>query len=245
MIYFLNKLKQKFGSYLLQSKFKNFYYYYLENKYKKNSDQRTLNIDWKSKNFNRIALVNFLLRNFQNPEYLEIGCASNELFDSIPFTKKVGVDPIEGGNIRKTSDDFFKENKKLFDVVFIDGLHTYEQVRKDIINSINSINGNGWVALHDMLPRNWKEQHIPMLRGPWTGDVWKVAFEIMQSKGLDFKIVSIDYGVGIIKVNNNKAILKDFRKELKDVKVNYYFDNFKKLPIVDWNEAIDWISENK
>ena len=245
MIFFFQKLKQKFGSYLIQSIFKDFYYYYLEKKYEKNSDQRSLNIDWKSKNFNRIALVNFLLRNFQDPEYLEIGCASNELFDSIPFTKKIGVDPIEGGNIRKTSDAFFKENKKLFDVVFIDGLHTYEQVRKDIINSINSINGNGWIALHDMLPRNWKEQHFPMLNGPWTGDVWKVAFEIMQSKGLDFKIVFIDYGVGIIKVKNNKAILKDLRKELKDAKVNYYFDNFKKLPIIEWNEALDWIGKNK
>ena len=67
----------------------------------------------------------------------------------------------------------------------------------------------------------------------------------MQSKDLEFKIVSIDHGVGIIKVNNNQAILKDLRKELKDAKVNYYFDNFKKLPILEWNEALDWISKNK
>ena len=72
MILPLSKLKQKFGTYLIRSKFKNFYYYYLEKKYRQNSDKRTLDIDWISINFNRIALVNFLLTHFQNPEYLEI-----------------------------------------------------------------------------------------------------------------------------------------------------------------------------
>ena len=49
---------------------------------------------------------------------------------------KIGVDPERGGNVRKTSDNFFKNNKKEFDVIFIDGLHIYEQCRKDVINSL-------------------------------------------------------------------------------------------------------------
>ena len=35
-----------------------------------------------------------------------------------------------------TSDDFFKQNKKKYDCIFIDGLHTYKQVKNDILNSI-------------------------------------------------------------------------------------------------------------
>jgi len=242
--FILGKFKDSFFRILLVKIFLKIKYSFLQKKYQKNSDKRILNVDWKSKNFNRIALVNFLLRKFQDPEYLEIGCASNSLFDSIPLLKKTGVDPNTGGNIRNTSDNFFKENKKKFDVIFIDGLHTYDQVRKDIINSINSINGKGWIALHDMLPRNWKEEHIPVLNELWSGDVWKVAFEIIETKGLDFKIISIDHGVGVIKVNDKKTKFKDLSNELKNKQYNFYFDNLKKLPIVEWNEAVDWISKD-
>ena len=68
--------------------------------------------------------------------YLEIGCFHNELFDNIKCEKKVGVDPYSGGTIRKTSDDFFLSNKENFDIIFIDGLHRYHQVKQDILNSL-------------------------------------------------------------------------------------------------------------
>ena len=71
--------------------------------------------------------------------YLEIGCFNNELFNYINCQKKVGVDPYSGGTIRKTSDDFFLKSKETFDCIFIDGLHVYHQVKKDIINSLKSL----------------------------------------------------------------------------------------------------------
>ena len=37
-----------------------------------------------------------------------------------------------------TSDTFFKNNKDKFDVIFLDGLHTYEQTIKDINNAIKA-----------------------------------------------------------------------------------------------------------
>lgn len=116
---------------------------YLQIKWGDHVDERSLDWDWRKTNFNRIAVVNLLLNKFQNPSYLEIGCASNNLFDSVPAQNKIGVDPSSGGNVRKTSDDFFKTNDIYFDVIFIDGLHTYEQVRRDIINSIKSLNKTG------------------------------------------------------------------------------------------------------
>ena len=236
------KRKKNIFNSIIQRIYRKIYYFYLEKKYHKNSEKRILNIDWKSKNFNRIALINYLLNKYQYPNYLEIGCASNDLFDSLPISQKTGVDPHSGGNIRSTSDDFFKNNESSFDIIFIDGLHTYDQVRKDILNSINTIKKDGWIALHDMLPRNWKEQHIPYLGGAWTGDVWKVAFEIIKTEGLDFKIISIDHGVGIIKVKNKNAKLKDFKKELKNKQFNYFIDNYNLLPVINWEEAISWIN---
>ena len=70
-------------------------------------------INWKEINYNRIALINLLLKDFNNPSYLEIGCNKNKLFDSIYVEDKIGVDPIAGGNVRLTSDDFKKNEKNL------------------------------------------------------------------------------------------------------------------------------------
>ena len=68
------------------------------------------------------------LKNYN--QYLEIGCDNDQVFSKINLKNKFGVDPVSGGNIRKTSDEFFLSNTKKFDIVFIDGLHTYEQVKK-------------------------------------------------------------------------------------------------------------------
>ena len=227
----------------------NLRYYFDLKKWSYHSDDRVLDWDWTETNFSRFAVVNILINKFQNPTYLEIGCAADDLFNSvpIPIEKKIGVDPFKGGTVRKTSDDFFQANEVQFDVVFIDGLHTYEQVRRDVINSINSLKEGGWIALHDMLPRNWIEQHNPCIsQGAWTGDVWKVAFELIKTEGIEFKILKIDSGVGVIKVDKSdpkkqKVELKDFRKELRHKEFSYYYDNLDKLPIIEWGNAQNWL----
>ena len=219
-------------------------YKYLQYKYSANFDSRELNWNWGEMLWNRIALVNLLLSKFENPNYLEIGCASNKLFSSIFAINKIGVDPESGGTVRKTSDDFFKSNKKKFDVIFIDGLHTYDQIRKDIINSLKSLTHKkvSFIALHDMLPRNWKEQHIPVIsRGAWNGDVWKIAFELIETQGVDFKILRIDNGIGVIKVLKRNIVLKDLRAELSQKQFAYYFENLNKLPIIEWEDAQNWL----
>jgi len=177
-----------------------------------------------------------------DPTYLEIGCASNALFDSVPAVHKVGVDPASGGTERKTSDEFFKNNTRQFDVIFIDGLHTYEQARKDVINAIKCLKEKGWIGLHDMLPRNWMEHHIPIVtRDMWLGDVWKVAFELSQTEGIDFRILKIDCGVGVFRVLQEDVMLKDLTRELRDKQFSYYYDNIKTLPIIDWKDAQEWL----
>ena len=215
---------------------------YLKKKWSHHADLRSLDWDWSKTNFNRIAVVNLLLNKFKDPTYLEIGCDSDMLFNSVPTLKKIGVDPSSGGNVRKTSDDFFRSNNIRFDVIFIDGLHTYGQVRRDVINSIKSLNYEGWIVLHDMLPRNWTEHHVPIVStGAWTGDVWKVAFELIKTDGIEFKILKIDHGVGVIKVLDPKATLKDLSNELLLQEFSYYFDNLSNLPVVEWNDAQEWL----
>ncbi len=213
-------------------------------KYYHHADCRGFDWDWGAVHFNRIALVNLLLSEKDDPAYLEIGCASNNLFDSVHALNKVGVDPAAGGTIRETSDKFFDTNKRNFDVVFIDGLHTYEQVRRDVVNSLQCLNDGGWIAIHDMLPRNWIEHHTPDVTrsgDTWTGDVWKVAFELAQTEGLEFKILRMDFGIGVVKASKRRVALKDLSDELRDKEYAFFYENIGRLPIVEWEGAQRWL----
>lgn len=61
-------------------------------------------------------------------------------------------------HIKKTSDDAIKELKKTSNVlmVYIDGLHTYEQVKKDIQNYKDLILPDGYLCGHDYHKQQWK-----------------------------------------------------------------------------------------
>ena len=94
-----------------------------------------------------------------------------------------------------TSDNFFCTNQKKFDCIFIDGLHTYEQAKKDVINSINVLNENGMIFLHDCLPKSYFHQATPRSRNTWNGDVWKVIVEYRVKEDFDTFTCIIDEGV--------------------------------------------------
>ena len=156
---------------------------------------------------------------------------------------KFGVDPENGGNYRMTSDVFFTQNYDLkFNVVFIDGLHTYEQCQKDCINALSFLKKNGIILFHDFLPKNAFEEAVPRKQTRWTGDVWKVAVELNNSKNLKFVIANIDNGVGILKKNENyeyKKIEKLKSENFKDYIERYY----KLLPIVTVEKALEFIDK--
>ena len=194
--------------------------------------------------YNRFALVNLLLSRFNinNARYLEIGCASNALFDAVMASNKIGVDPKSGGTHRMTSDAFFAANKERFDVIFIDGLHEYEQVRSDALNALNCLSDGGYIAFHDFLPQSWKDQHVPRVQSAWSGDCWKVGFELSKAEGIDFKIVGIDCGIGVARVTGAKATLPDLRNELRDKEFDFFAAIVNELPIIDWNDFVNWLT---
>jgi SAM-dependent methyltransferase len=211
-------------------------------KYRRRRVEAFFDHDWSKVPFDRATVVKKLVALTGGRSYLEIGCAANLLFDQVSAARKVGVDPAQGGTHRMTSDAFFAGNPDAFEVVFIDGLHHYDQVRRDIANALRVVPPGGWIALHDMFPRDWIEEHVPQIAtSRWTGDPWKAAFELIASTGVDFRLVAIDHGVGIIRVLNAGAILADRRTELAAQRFAWFRDHVAELPVVDWPTAEAWI----
>ena len=187
-------------------------------------------------NYFRWDLIEYLINKYKYSDYLEIGCDQDQLFSKVKIKNKTGVDPTNGGNIRKTSDEFFKENKKKFDIIFIDGLHTYNQVKKDILNSISCLKDEGIVLVHDCMPDSLSKQAVPRYRMSWNGDVWKAIVDLRQNENLEIYTCKIDQGIGVIKKKRNSSILK-IEKNIKDLKFKDYYKNYEKyLRVVDLEE---------
>lgn len=133
-------------------------------------------------------LLNALIEKYNLKSYLEIGVqnpANN--FDKVKCEKKVGVDPelygLQGMSIyQKTSDEWFNEKvfnyktddyeqvNTIFDLIFIDGLHHADQVKRDFENSLRCLSDNGFIVIHDVLPENEAGTIVPRETKQWWGD---------------------------------------------------------------------------
>ena len=194
------------------------YYFYGEKFYKR------IDFSWQTKP-TRLDIIELFIKKNNYKSYLEIGCHKDDVFSRINI-KKVGVDPYSGGTLRLTSDDFFKINKEKFDLVFIDGLHIYDQVKQDIINSLEALNNNGVILIHDCLPEKIWEQNVPRMNGAWSGDVWKVIPFFRNNLNIDVYTCIADRGIGVIFKRPNKNILK-LGQDTKKLKFKDYYYNYK------------------
>ena len=187
-------------------------------------------------------LIQHIIDKYNFKDYLEIGCDKNQSFSKIKIDNKIGVDPIEGGTIRSTSDQFFDQNKNNFDIIFIDGLHHYSQVLKDINNSLKILNKNGFILVHDCLPRSLAQQAVPRYRASWNGDVWKAIVELRTKSNLNIFTSQIDFGVAVIQISENKSLLKLDIDDFSKLKFKDYYHNYKEfMNIFDYNETLNKI----
>lgn len=179
------------------------------NIYKLDKLKMDINISNENK---RWDLINYIIKKTRAKKYLEIGVRKGSCFTQIDIEYKVSVDPAPDNfkvTHQTTSDDFFKNNKESFDLIFIDGLHYSKQVYKDINNSLKFLNPNGIIVCHDMLPKSYISQKYPMIWGTktWNGDCWKAWHWLRTERNdLDMFVVDTDNGCGIIKRGQQETI---------------------------------------
>ena len=167
----------------------------------------------------RYEVINYLLNSFKREtNYLEIGVRNPEgNFNKINSKTKYSVDPglefkLNPVDFKLTSDGFFHEldkgnilNKEMkFDVIFIDGLHTAEQVDRDINNAFRYIKNDGFIVLHDCNPptefhaRESHQYRISPAMSQWNGTVWKAFFKQRNESGISSCCIDSDFGIGIL-----------------------------------------------
>lgn len=100
------------------------------------------------------------------------------------------------------SDEFFEKVKldSPAAIVFIDGDHVYEQVRKDFINALKVLAPNGYIFLHDTAPPN--KEWIGETR---CGTVYKLRQELEKDSTFDvFTFTRSAWDVGLTMVRTRK-----------------------------------------
>tara|TARA_R110002020_G_scaffold89135_20_gene218266 strand:+ start:3860 stop:4606 length:747 start_codon:yes stop_codon:yes gene_type:complete len=142
--------------------------------------------------------------------YLEVGCRNGLSFAPVR-SKTIAVDPyfrIESNVInekpamlafQQTSDDFFASGvlQQLgirLDFAFLDGMHLFEYLLRDIINTEARMAPGGVIALHDCCPfdSGMTTRDLDNLpKDAWTGDVWKVLPILAQYRS-DLQVTVLD-----------------------------------------------------
>jgi predicted O-methyltransferase YrrM len=103
-----------------------------------------------AKNFKKVISIDPFYNDYDKND---ITCQYMDLTD-VYKTFKTVIDKYDNViHIRKTSDDAIDELKNMVvDLIYIDGLHTYEQVKKDIQNYKPLIKETGFICGHDYHP---------------------------------------------------------------------------------------------
>ena len=180
---------------------------------------------------NHANLLRFLALRHRARSYLEIGAADGYTMFRVPVRRKVGVEPFDRVSRRdraryaraslrnltfrvhrETSDEYFAHaGAERFDLVFVDGKHTREQVLRDVRSALAVLSPRGLVVVHDTNPGDaaeaWPAESLaaaaadepPGWRGRWCGDVWKAIVELRQeSPELGVVTLAADYGMTVI-----------------------------------------------
>jgi hypothetical protein len=151
--------------------------------------------------FSRASVIQGILNLFPDPTYLEIGVYSGATFSQVTATRKTAVDPHFRFNVSEwsgrmknaafcamTSDVFFQDCTETYDVIFLDGLHTFEQTLRDFCNATCHLREGGVIVVDDVIPSSYYaslpnlEEHMKMRAirrdndNDWMGDVYRLVF---------------------------------------------------------------------
>lgn len=143
-----------------------------------------------------------------------------------------------------TSDRFFKLNQvRDFlpegpDICFLDGMHRFEFLLRDFLNTEKECRSNSIIFLHDCLPLNERmaererrldEREDESTRHFWTGDVWRI-LPVLKKFRSDLQVRLLDCGptglVACTRLNPHSLILRQHYDEIVEFAMNLALCDF-------------------
>lgn len=189
----------------------------------------------------RTQIINTFIKNNNYTSYLEIGVNTpaqpGYSHTSIDIQTKHGVDPNVDTTFKMTSDDFFQNHiQQKYDIVFVDGLHIFEQAYRDIMNSLEHLNEGGMIVVHDCNPTREITQRRERASSIWHGDVWKAILKLrLENPNISIYTINADEGCSII-TKGSQELMRTQKTEYE----MYSFDFFKQ----NKKEILNLISAN-
>lgn len=184
---------------------------------------------------------------------LEIGSDLGLLVESIHIKSIFAVDPVRNYKIpfkfryikffEMTSDEFFKNSSEDFDLIYIDGLHTFEQSFTDLINSMGRLRsgGSSLIYLDDVLPNDEfscfenpydtfeerKKLHGHLNDLSWMGSVYKI-IPLLAECDLSYSTLNLDgkyvTRIKFDQISNSNIV--DLKRKLLAAKESMNLENF-------------------
>jgi hypothetical protein len=176
----------------------------------------------------RYQVVQAALDLFSSPSYLEIGVCSGATFHAVNAAYKVAVDPnfvfdLDSARNQNphclyyevTSDYYFghlASREQKFDVIYIDGLHTFEQTLRDLLNALSYLKKGGVVVIDDVKPDTYSaslrlqaEERLlkktlahEAIKESWMGDIYKLVFFIdVFMQQYSYRTVQENHGITV------------------------------------------------
>lgn len=151
-----------------------------------------------------------------------------------------------------TSDSFFNEKRKFlevnnkFELIFIDGLHTFYASLNDVLNSLKYLSKGGFIVMHDCFPPHEaaatpaesafeaRKKHDGNWPGDWCGDVWKTIVYLKESfkNQMEISVINTDFGLGILKIKSDNLNLnfnQDLFNSINELDYDYLVQNPEKI----------------
>lgn len=134
----------------------------------------------------------------EKTRYLEIGLDRGRTFEAVAAEERWGVDPRPRLDVTSipenvtvvlaTSDRFFGSLAPdvRFDLMYLDGLHTYQQTYRDLIHSLRHLRHGGAIVIDDVVPSDEisaipdydislaERRRVGLEGRVWHGDVFRL-----------------------------------------------------------------------
>lgn len=118
---------------------------------------------------------------------------------------------------------------RTFDLIFVDGRHTYEDARRDLLFALDRLNPGGTVVVHDCRPSRPEVATPNFKEGPWLGVTYLAFLDLVAERPeLGYCVVDLDTGCGILRPSaSSRARPRSAELDYRDWSV--YLANQKEL----------------